>query len=263
MVEHTESLSGELSKSATVTTNDPQRGTIYLSLRAYVKPVESADGALAKSVAGKSSGAFTISPNDRWFTSALVGTGVNTTIYLYNRTNNPVHIKKVEPGGSSFRVSLSPIQDGKRYEIAVSTDPALKPGQYSQVVRLTTDSKETPEVVLHLNATVLAKVFVTPSTVTMPKQSLNTDLASLNIPLIYVRKVRETGLKLKSVRSTLPFLNLEVKTETEGQFYTIRVSIDKSKISGPGEFKGEIQVETNDPEVPAINIPVEMSFSQD
>ncbi len=260
-IPHTEGYQGEVAKSATVTTNDPARATFYLTLRAYFRPVETADGALGKNTGNtKVSGVFAISPNDRWTTSALTGSSTATTIYLYNRSDKPVQIKQVEAGGSSFKVILSPIEEGKRYQLSVSTDPALKPGQYSQTVKLLTDHPTSAEVKVQLDVTVFAKVFAVPNTVSLYKLPFNIDLATLNLPLIYVRKVRETGLQLKSVSTTLPFVKLEVKTETEGQFYTIRLILDKSKIEGVGEFKGEIQVETNDAEVPVIKIPVQGSF---
>ncbi len=262
-IPQTAGYTGEVSKSATVTTNDPVLGTFYLTLRAHFKPTETAAGAINKVAGyGKISGAFSVSPNDRWITSAITGTAPATKLYLFNNEKDPVHIKQVEAGGSSFKVTVTPIEDGKRYEVSVSTDPALKPGQYSQKVRIVTDHPTRQDVILHLDVTVFAKVFATPNAVTLGQLSLNSDLANINLPLIYVRKVREAGLQLKSVNSTLPFIKVEVKTEVEGQFYTLRITFDKSKITEAGSYKGEIEVSTNDAEVPVIKIPVQGSFTQ-
>ncbi|MEW6209775.1 MAG: hypothetical protein AB1631_15535 [Acidobacteriota bacterium] len=254
---------GEISKSATVTTNDPALGTFYLTLRAHFKPVETAAGAINKVAGyGKMSGAFSVSPNDRWTTSAITGTAPATTLYLFNHEKEPVHIKQVEAGGTSFKVVVSPIEDGKRYQVSLSTDPTLKPGQYSQKVRIITDHPTKPDVILHLDVTVFAKVFATPSSIAMPALALNSDMAGVNLPPIYIRKIREAGLQLKSVNSTLPFIKVEVKTEIEGQFYTLRITFDKSKIAEAGSYKGEIVIDTNDAEVPVIKIPVQGSFTQ-
>jgi hypothetical protein len=262
-ITQTAGYAGEVSKSATVTTNDPVLATFYLTLRAYFKPTESAAGAINKVAGyGKMSGAFSVSPNDRWTTSAITGTAPSTTIYLFNNEKEPVHIKQVEAGGTSFKVAVSPIEDGKRYQVSLSTDPTLKPGQYSQKVRIITDHPTRPDVILHLDVTVFAKVFVTPSAITMPAFSLNTDLAGVNLPPIHVRKIRDVGLQLKSINSTLPFIKVEVKTEIEGQFYILRITFDKSKITEAGSYKGEIEVITNDAEVPVIKIPVQGSFTQ-
>jgi hypothetical protein len=257
---------GETTKSATVNTNDPARPTFNLILRAYFKPTTKPGGAEASKAPGmapgKAAGPYTISPSDRWFTSALSGTTSATKITFYNRETAPVRITKVEAGGSDFNVSLTPIEDGKRYELFVSTNPALKPGQYKQDVKLTTDDKTTQEIKLHLEATVFAKVLASPSFISMPKLDMVSDIASINMPAIYIRKVRELGLNLKDVRSSLPFLKLEVKTEIEGQFYIIKLSLDPSKIEKPGDYKGEVIVDTNDAEVPQLKIPINISFSK-
>jgi phage-related protein len=61
------------------------------------------------------------------------------------------------------------------------------------------------------------------------------------------------------VTTTLPFINTTVAAEAEGQIYTIRLTIDKSKITTPGEFKGKITIETNDPDTPVLEVPVQGS----
>lgn len=266
VVSVTDHYIGETTKSATVITNDPARSTFNLILRAYFKPSTRPGGPEAPKgpglAPGKAAGPYTVSPSDRWFTSALSGTTSATKIYFYNREAALVRITKVDAGGNDFNVSLTPIEDGKRYELLISTNPALKPGQYKQEVKLQTDDKKTPEINLHLEATVFAKVLASPSFISLPELKLVSDLASIAMPEIYIRKVRESGLALKDVQSSLPFIKLEVKTENEGQFYKIKLSIDPSKIKGPGDYKGEVIVDTNDAEVPQLKIPINVSFAK-
>lgn len=266
VIASTDHYVGETTKSATVNTNDPARPTFNLILRAYFKPTTKPGGPEVVKGAGiapgKAAGPYTISPSDRWFTSALSGTTSATKINFYNRESAPVRLTKVEAGGTDFNVSLTPIEDGKRYELFVSTNPALKPGQYKQDVKVLTDNPATPEIKLHLEATVFAKVLASPSFISLPKLELVSDIASVNMPAIYIRKVRDLGLNLKDVRSSLPFLKLDVKTEIEGQFYIIKLSLDPSKIEKPGDYKGEVIVDTNDAEVPQLKIPITVSFTK-
>ena len=84
-------------------------------------------------------------------------------------------------------------------------------------------------------------------------------MAAINWPMIYVRRLREPGLKIKSYTSTLPFLKLELLTESENQVYKIKLTVDSSKIK-PGEFKGKVRIETNDPDVPFLEVPVQGAF---
>jgi hypothetical protein len=262
-IDHTESYLGEVAKSASVSTNDPKYPSFNLVLRAYFKTLTPPTGSGAPdkfSQAAKYSGPFSISPNDRWVTSVITGSSTSTRLYLYNRETAPVHVKKVEPGGDNFTLSLQTIEDGKRYEVNLSTNPALKPGQYSQIARVLTDSASAPEIAIRLDVTVFPQVFVSPASIILPKLPLASDVASINLPVIYVRKVREGGLKIAKVSSTLPFLNLQLVTETEGQFYTVRITLDKSKITGTGDFKGTIRIETNDAQNPVLEVPFQCSF---
>ena len=264
-IEHTESLQGETSKSATVTTNDPAMPTFILSLRANFKlerkPGESADvAALAE---GKRVGPFSVAPFDKWVTSALRGRPVSGILYLTNRENRPVRITEVVPGGDNFLVSLTKVQDGKRYDLTLTTNPSLKAGQHNQTVRLLTDDKATPEISIPLEVTVYPLVFVTPTQMNLKGLPLSME-SQFSLPLINVRKVSDQGgpLAIKSITSTLAFLKLEQQTEADGKSYSIRLTLDKSKVGGPGDFKGMVRIETNDPETPVFEIPVVGSFTQ-
>ncbi|HSB10510.1 MAG TPA: hypothetical protein VLM38_13565 [Blastocatellia bacterium] len=256
-VEHTEGYSGETAKSAHVTTNDPKQPSFNLVLRARFK-VEAPIGAKPEPPLNPNV-VFNVEPGDHWITSALVGSSAANYFYLYNPQPTPFHIKNVIPDGSNFIVTLQTVQDGKRYELKVASNPALKPGHYVQTLKLATDSPVQPEVSINLDLTVIPKVFASPQAITMPMLPAASDLSKISWPSIYVRKLREGGLQIKSYTSTVPFVKLQLLTETEGQVYKINLALDSSKIK-PGEFKGKIRIETNDLDVPVIEIPVQASF---
>lgn len=269
-IEHTESYSGEVMKSAQVVTNDPANLSFQLVLRAYFKglpqpqpqPGTGGGSPVAIAAPGKALGPFTVSPSDRWNTSALTGSSSAGTLHFYNNADKPVRIKRVVPGGTDFTATLQTIQEGKRYELSVATNSALKPGQYKQTVRLLTDSKATPEMHIELAVTVYPRVFVTPSSVVVPAlPATGVDVAAVRLPSIYVRKLREGGLKLNNVVSSLPFIKVNVRTETEGQVYVIELVVDKAKITGAGEYRGKIRIETNDAESPVFEVSVYGSFT--
>ncbi|HKS42053.1 MAG TPA: hypothetical protein VJX74_15665 [Blastocatellia bacterium] len=262
-VEHTDGYQGEVGKSAAVTTNDPKFTTFNLILRARFimqpQPGAGASGGPVLSPTAKMAGAFIIEPTDRWISSVLVGNTTTSKLYVVNNDPKPFHVKKLEPGGTDFTATLQPIQDGRRYEIVISTNPALKPGQYHQKLLILTDSPVTPEVPVQLDLTVFPRVFAMPTSIIMPTLPMNVDLSSINWPMINVRKVQATGLQIKSYTSTLPFIKLDLLTEKEGEFYQIRLTIDNSKIK-EGDFKGKVRIETNDVNVPFIEVPVQGRF---
>jgi hypothetical protein len=260
-VEHTQGLTGEIAKSASVSTNDPKSPNFNLILRARFKS-DTAPGAPAPPAppgALNPNAVLTVEPVDRMITSVLTGSTSSNTLYIFNPQPTPVHLKNVIPGGTAFTATLSTIEEGKRYQLSVTSNPALKAGHYVQTVRVVTDSKVQPEVKIELELTVYPKVLASPASIIMPPLAVTSDLASINWPLVFVRKLREKGFQIKSYTSTLPFLKLELMTETEGQAYRIRLSLDTTKIKR-GEFKGMIHIKTNDLDVPDVEVPVQGSF---
>lgn len=268
-VEHTEALVGEFAKGATVKTNDPQYPTFNLVLRAFIKgsavaPQPTPGTETVKpgsfSEAGRRVGTFSVSPHDRWVTTTIRGTSSSITLYIYNHENKPVRVKEVIPGGDGFVTRWQPIQEGKRYELAISTNANLAPGVHKQTLKVLTDSKQTPEIAIELEATVFANVFASPTSITLPALPFEIDPSTVALPPIYVRKVREGGLQVKLVHSSLPFLRLKVTNELEGRTYKIEMAFDKARMTSRGDFKGVIRIETNDPDAPVIEIPIQGSF---
>jgi hypothetical protein len=255
-VEHTEGYAGEVAKSASVSTNDPKNPNFNLVLRARFKS-ESVPGAPAPPGPLNPNPVLIVEPIDRIITSALTGSSSSSTLYIFNPQTTPVHVKNVNPGGTAFTATLSTIQEGKRYQLNVVSNAALKAGHH--VVRVVTDSTVQPEVKIEVDLTVYPKVLASPASIIMPAMSVTSDLATINWPTVSVRKIRERGFEIKSYTSTLPFLKLELMTETEGQAYRIRLSLDTTKIK-PGEFKGMINIKTNDPDVPFVEVPVQVRF---
>jgi hypothetical protein len=54
-------------------------------------------------------------------------------------------------------------------------------------------------------------------------------------------------------------LKLELFTESEGQVYRLKLSLDTTKIK-PGAFNGKVHIETNEPDLPSIDVPIQGSF---
>lgn len=256
-VEHTDGYSGEVAKAASVSTNDPKNANFSLTLRARFKLETPLTAPVVAPL--NPHPVFTVEPGERWITSALTGSSTSNTLYLYNPQPTPIHAKSVIPGGNNFTATISPVQDGKRYQLNVTSNPALKPGHYMQTLKVVTDSTIQPEVSIELDLTVYPKVFASPNSILMPPLPITPDVASITWPMIYIRKVREQGLKIKSYSTTLPFLKLELMTETEGQVYKIRLTLDTTKIK-PGQFSGKVRVETTDPDVPVLEVPIQVTF---
>jgi hypothetical protein len=265
-VPNTQGYAGEVAKSAAVITNDLNYPNFNLLLRAHFKLAETAPvqpNAPPKvfSEAGKRIGALSVAPSDTWITSVIRGSSASIALYIYSHSGKPIHVKSIVPGGNSFTAQLQPIQDGKRYQLNVATDPNLKAGKYQQTLKVLTDSPETPELTMSLEATVYPQVIATPTAIMLPNMPFEIDPATVKLPEIYIRKIREGGLKIKTVHSSLPFLRVSLIAEEEGKTYKIQLAFDKARMVKKGEFKGIIRVETNDIDSSVIEIPLQGAFN--
>lgn len=265
-IPHTEGYAGEVAKSAQVTTNDPAYPNFNLLLRAHFKAAEAASvqpNAPAKvfSEAGKRVGSLSVAPSDRWITSVIRGNSASSIVYIYNHDGKPIQVKSVVPGGKAFAVKFQPIADGKRYQLDIASDKDLKPGKYEQTIKVLTDSADTPELSIALEVTVYAQVIATPTAIMLPNMPFEIDPSTVKLPEIYIRKVRDGGLKIKSVHSSLPFLRVSLIAEVEGQIYKIQLAFDKNRKIEKGAFKGVIRIETNDIDSSVIEIPLQGAFN--
>jgi hypothetical protein len=256
MVEHTDGYAGDMAKAATVMTNDPKYANFSLTLRAHF--ISDAPAAPTAAAAPPKRSTVYVEPTDRIINSVLVGEATSSSIYVVNTETKPVHVKSVEAGGTTFTATVAPVQDGQRYEIAYKTATNLKPGTYHQTLRVLTDSATTPEVPVQLTLTVYPRIFASPTAIIMPQLPIGAELSTISWPAITIRKVRASGLEVKRVSTSLAFLDLTTETKKAGEFYEVHIKInDKVKA---GEFKGTIRIETNEADMPVIEIPVQVSF---
>jgi len=266
-VEHTTGYQGEVSKFATVTTNDPKQGNFGLTLKVFFKPDPNAPPPPtpqpAPAVAAvKRVGPFNISPSDKWVSAVVTGLTMSNTFTFSSVDQKPAHVTKVNQGGKDFDVTLRTVDNGKQYALSVTSSPSLKPGRHTQTVEVLTDDPDTPRIPIELEIDVYPLVIATPQTIMLPKLAVSGDLSNVVIPMIYVRKVKGEGLEVKGVTSTLPFLKVELKTEKAGEAYTVRTSLDQSASRPPGGFEGKIRIETNDQDVPLLVVVVRGGFYQ-
>jgi hypothetical protein len=257
-VEHTDGYVGEVSKLATVTTNDPKFASFALTLRARFK-TEAPPMPVAPIPPPRKRGPVVVEPTNRWDTSVLVGNTSATNYYVVNIEEPLIHVKSIDAGGTNIQATLTPIQDGRRYEVALKTAAGLKPGQYRQTMKVMTDSATMPVVPVELTVTVYPRVFVSPTAIIMPTLARDNDLGTITWPTITVRKIQAAGLKIKKVTSSLPFLDATLETTKDGEWYQVSLKLNTAKVQ-TGEFKGTIRIETNDTDAPVLEVPVQVSF---
>ena len=240
-------FNGAITKHAEVYTNDPERPQLTLMMSMIVVGDEAARGLKV--------GPFVIGPSNEWIGRAPQGSSVNGLITITNTTEQPIKITKLEPNGAAFGSSLQTLEDGKRYSVGFASSTTLPVGGHKQTLKLTTDSKETPELELRLEVVVTPAVTVNPASLTfdnLPVSTVESEI-SLVSKFLWVRAGRGAGLEIKSITSDLPFIKAKIEM-VEGGSITLRVGFgEKPPV---GTHTGKVRIETNNPDAKALEVPI-------
>jgi len=250
----TAGYSGALTKTASVFTNDPQRPNFNLGLALVVT---------GEAPRGRRVGPFVVGPTDHWTGRVARGTSLSAVITVFPDGSDgpdgprPARVTKLIAGGEVFDVTLETLRGGQSYVVKAVSRATLPIGTHTQVARLVTDSLEHPELALTLEAVVLPPVTVTPAALSfedMPVSRPDYDVATLS-KFVWVRHGVGGGLELKKLSSTLPFIKVKIESVSGGgQAHLLRVGFTDKP--APGRHAGALRIETNNQEVPVIEIPL-------
>lgn len=238
-----------MTKTAEVYTNDPQKDQFTLALSMIVLS--------DMTPKGKQVGPFIVGPNDRWSSRVPHGMSVNGLIAVSNSSEQPIKITKMVPGGEAFKVEMQTLEEGKRYSLNFVSMANLPLGNNKQVVKLTTDSKEMPELAVELEAVVFPAVTLNPTNLVFENVSVSDPESDVTYvsKFVWLRLGRGTGLEVKSMTSDLSFIKIKVESnEPSGQSIVLRVGF--SEKPPKGSHTGKIRIETNNSDVRYIELPI-------
>lgn len=206
---------------------------------------------------GKRIGSLIVSPVDRWSAQVPTGFPASGLFSIYHDNPQPLKITKVEAGGETFKVTLNTLEEGKRFAVNFAGKEGLPLGVYHQTIKLTTDSKETPELTFDLDLRVVPPVNVNPGKLAfenVPVSMADYDISGLS-KFTWVTVTRSGGLEITNMTSDLPFIKVKVESvDNNKQTYLLRVGF--SAKPAVGKHSGVIKIETNNKEIPLIEVPI-------
>ena len=206
---------------------------------------------------GKIVGPFIVGPNNQWTNHTAFGFPVNGLITVTNNTEQPIKITKMVAGGESFVVNLQTLEEGKRYSLDVLSSAKLPVGNHTQTIKLTTDSKEMPELIIDLQVVVFPAVTVNPANLVfenVPVSEADADVTYLS-KFVWLKLGRGDGLEIKSMTSDLPFIKAKVESiNGNGQAIVLRVGFSEKPPVGTN--KGKLKIETNNQYVKELEVPI-------
>ncbi|MEK7834323.1 MAG: hypothetical protein AAB401_24765, partial [Acidobacteriota bacterium] len=148
-------------------------------------------------------------------------------------------------------------EEGKRYSLEVFSSAKLPVGNHTQTVKLTTDSKEMPELTVDLQVVVFPAVTVNPVNLVFENVSVTDPEADVTYlsKFVWLKLGRGDGLEIKSMTSDLPFIKAKVESSNgNGQAVVLRVGF--SEKPPVGTHKGKLKIVTNNQYVKEIEVTI-------
>lgn len=254
-------MSGALGKFADITTNDPLKPVVTVRMQLVVMSPTQAE---EKKAEGRKIGPFRVTPTDSLRARASAGGAVDIIYTIINEEASPLKLTNVTTDSDGFTARIETLEEGRRYLIRATSTPAIKAGTHFQKFRVTTTAPEMPEIELRLEAFVTGVVYANPT-------SLHLGVIPASSPdfypegyakFVWIRQPRGASLELRKMTSTLPFIKIEPYEENKGQVFVLTVALDKERRDKMtlGEHEGKLIIETNNPQVPLIEVPLKVKF---
>lgn len=225
---------GPLTKSVRVDTNIPGGSAITLKIKGEVWQ------------------AVQVTPRSAAFGRVTVEQakkGLVRKLTIVNNVEGELKLADLKSTNPAFKVDIEPIEEGKKYELTITTVPPLHPGNNTAQIMLSTGLKEMPALKIPAYAYITSPVDVTP-----PNLSLPTNRTATFTRQLYVRSNTNTPVKLSDLKATNSEIQLELTDIKQGKMYRLSVTVPPTYEPPPGGDK--ITVKTDNQEVPLLTVPV-------
>ena len=246
---HTTNFKGQVAKSVTVTTNDPENRTFTLQIKANI--VVPIDVQPSENVAfnGKSEA---LTPQELTLTST---------------SKEPFDIVSMTPSSEGFKVTIvaapetgtapkpkaGTIASGSnRYKMTIAPAKTLQVGRINSTVTLKTTHPKSPEQVVRIFGTVTGDVEVIPQYVTLVTGPGAAPEAK--VQHVIIKKQVGDALKILGVTSDNAAIATKLKTVTEGREYDLEVKFTGEPLTAP--LSAKLAIKTNDERQPSLDVQV-------
>jgi len=246
---HTTSFKGPISKSVTVTTNDPDHRNFILTLKATVAiPIEILPGENV-SFLGRYDA---LKPQE---------------LTLKASDGKPFDITSAKPADPAYGVAIEPILEAgmtakrtpgtvasgsSQYKVTISPPKDPKVGRITSTVDLATTHPKTPAIALRITGNVMGDITFAPQTVLLMGGAKAT--AEQKQSRILVQNPTGTTFKVLEVTANNPALKSSFETVEPGREYEVVVKYDGPPLTTA--LNGLVTIRTSDARQPTVEIPV-------
>ena len=225
---------GKVTKSATVTCNDPGKSNVVLEITGTIwKPIE-------------------VSPPMVVF-KASDDTQTNDTkvVRIVNHLDKPLTLSDLQCTNSAFKAELKTVKPGNEYELHITAVPPFTSHSINGLVSLKTSSPSVPTINVSAYVMVEQAVMVTPTQITLPPGPL----AAAMKRTIMIRNNGTNSLVLSDAAVNIPGAEVRVQETQPGRLFNLAVNFPAGLQVKPDQ-KPEVTLKSNHPKFSLIKVPV-------
>lgn len=225
---------GSISKSATVTCNDPGKSNVVLVISGNVwRPVE-------------------ITPAMAMFQmDSDSQTNQTKALKIVSNLDNPLTITEVTSANKSFTTEVKTIKEGKEYELLVTAVPPFSQVTTFSQISIKTSATNVPALSVTAYATVQMQVTVSPMQLNLPPGPLtNTVTQSVTV---YYRGTN--AFNLSEPKVNYAGAEVTIKPVQPGKVFSVQTTFPAGTQVKPGEGV-QLSVKTDHAKHPLLTVPV-------
>jgi len=147
-----------------------------------------------------------------------------------------------------FSINLEEVRKSIEYKLKVTFNAPDGSGNYQGEIKIATNSKNRPELVLPISAYVLEEIYISPRSVIITRKDSN-------MPRSRILSIMNTGkkeLKISGVEIDTPHLAYQLEPIPGTTDYNLTVNVKKD--APKSVLRGEIKIKTNNPKVPLLKV---------
>jgi hypothetical protein len=240
----TASLRGEFRGAVLLSWNDPRQPEAELTF------------------AGTVVGGIEVSPRPVAFLTAQRGHGNKQAVLeIINHEASPATFELKERTTPSVSAVLETVRPGYHYRLNLDLNPNGPVGRNSQVFTLATSNPRIPTLKVMAHSYLHERVYTFPDVMDLGSMHLKQATADPERFRQTLMVYQPGGMDFQvKVSTSLPFLQFHSQRGPKGDRFQVSITLNAEKLL-PGDVKGVITIETNDPEFSRLEIPVTGTFS--
>src|SRR5438477_2774528 len=225
---------GAVTKSATVSCNDPSQTNVILQIKGTVwKPID-------------------VTPTMAVFNvSSEVQTNETKIVKIVNNLDEPITLSDLQCTNKSFQAELKTVKEGKEFELHITAIPPFSGPSVFAPVSLKTSSAKMSNINVTAYVVVQQPVTVMPAQIMLPAGPFSNTVHHV----VTVRNTGTNALVLSDASVNVPGVEVHVQETQPGKYFNLNVDFPVGFQVEAGK-KVEVTVKSNHPKFPVLTVPV-------